>query len=155
MVGLLELLYVLFLNCMYWPIIPYADIHMPLLQFHIANPFLWACGHSWIKSIAYRLHANFLNIIVLFRFFFFFPECHSSCESCSSEGPLACTSCVAPGVLLPTGLCATRCPTGYFTDGERVCQGGFLRGVFVYFSASQMQLMADTDKSSCENIRSW
>ncbi|XP_048099370.1 extracellular matrix protein FRAS1 [Alosa alosa] len=49
-------------------------------------------------------------------------KCHPSCESCQGEGPLACTSCVAPGLLLPTALCGSRCPTGYYADGERVCR---------------------------------
>ncbi|XP_031426498.1 extracellular matrix protein FRAS1 [Clupea harengus] len=49
-------------------------------------------------------------------------KCHSSCESCSGEGPLACTSCVAPGMLLPTGLCGPQCPMGYYADGDRVCR---------------------------------
>ncbi|KAL2092359.1 hypothetical protein ACEWY4_012157 [Coilia grayii] len=49
-------------------------------------------------------------------------KCHSSCESCSGEGPFACTSCVAPGMLLPSGLCGPRCPAGYYADGDRVCR---------------------------------
>ncbi|KAM3867993.1 extracellular matrix organizing protein FRAS1 [Diretmus argenteus] len=48
--------------------------------------------------------------------------CHSSCEACSGEGPLSCTSCHAHSVLWPSGLCAPTCPLGYHDDGHRVCQ---------------------------------
>lgn len=59
-------------------------------------------------------------IIILF---FFPPGCHSSCEACSGAGPLSCTSCPAHTVLLPSGLCAPRCPLGHYDNGHRVCQG--------------------------------
>ncbi|XP_061672611.1 extracellular matrix protein FRAS1 isoform X3 [Syngnathoides biaculeatus] len=49
-------------------------------------------------------------------------RCHPSCEACSGEGPLACTSCHAPRVLLPSGVCAPRCPLGYYDNGHRVCE---------------------------------
>ncbi|XP_073695623.1 extracellular matrix organizing protein FRAS1 [Garra rufa] len=49
-------------------------------------------------------------------------KCHSSCEECSGDGPHSCTSCLAPEVLAPSGLCSPRCPTGYYADENRVCQ---------------------------------
>ncbi|XP_061880359.1 extracellular matrix organizing protein FRAS1-like [Entelurus aequoreus] len=49
-------------------------------------------------------------------------RCHASCESCRGAGPLACTSCHAPNVLLPSGVCAARCPLGYHDNGHGVCQ---------------------------------
>ncbi|XP_032434237.1 extracellular matrix organizing protein FRAS1 isoform X1 [Xiphophorus hellerii] len=49
-------------------------------------------------------------------------KCHPSCESCSGAGPLSCTSCPAKSVLLPSGLCAARCPIGYYDNGHRLCQ---------------------------------
>ncbi|XP_035235651.1 extracellular matrix protein FRAS1 isoform X1 [Anguilla anguilla] len=49
-------------------------------------------------------------------------KCHPSCESCRGEGPLSCTSCPAPSVLSPSGLCVPRCQQGYYADGGRVCQ---------------------------------
>ncbi|XP_077417485.1 extracellular matrix organizing protein FRAS1 isoform X1 [Vanacampus margaritifer] len=49
-------------------------------------------------------------------------RCHQSCEACSGAGPLACTSCHAPGVLLPSGECAPRCPLGYYDNSRRVCE---------------------------------
>ncbi|KAM9823010.1 extracellular matrix organizing protein FRAS1 [Syngnathus typhle] len=49
-------------------------------------------------------------------------RCHQSCEACSGAGPLACTSCHAPSVLLPSGECALRCPMGYYTNDRRVCE---------------------------------
>ncbi|KAM4616687.1 extracellular matrix organizing protein FRAS1 [Polymixia lowei] len=49
-------------------------------------------------------------------------RCHASCETCSGEGPLSCTSCPAPSVLLPSGLCAPSCPVGFYDNGHRVCQ---------------------------------
>uniref|UniRef100_A0A3B3VXF3 Fraser extracellular matrix complex subunit 1 n=1 Tax=Poecilia latipinna TaxID=48699 RepID=A0A3B3VXF3_9TELE len=48
--------------------------------------------------------------------------CHPSCESCSGAGPLSCTSCPTKSVLLPSGLCAARCPVGYYDNGHRLCQ---------------------------------
>ncbi|KAM7415601.1 hypothetical protein PAMA_017903 [Pampus argenteus] len=48
--------------------------------------------------------------------------CHPSCEACSGSGPLSCTSCPPNSVLLPSGLCATKCPLGYYDNGHRVCQ---------------------------------
>uniref|UniRef100_A0A672YI55 VWFC domain-containing protein n=1 Tax=Sphaeramia orbicularis TaxID=375764 RepID=A0A672YI55_9TELE len=48
-------------------------------------------------------------------------RCHSSCEACSGAGPLACTSCPTHSVLLPSGLCATECPLGYYDNGHRIC----------------------------------
>ncbi|GLD61427.1 extracellular matrix protein FRAS1 isoform X1, partial [Lates japonicus] len=48
--------------------------------------------------------------------------CHLSCEACSGAGPLSCTSCPADSVLLPSGLCAPRCPVGYYDNGHRICQ---------------------------------
>ncbi|RXN23492.1 extracellular matrix FRAS1-like protein [Labeo rohita] len=59
-------------------------------------------------------------------------RCHSSCEECSGDGPHSCTSCLAPEVLAPSGLCSPRCPTGYYADENRVCQ------------------MCDTQCQSCE-----
>uniref|UniRef100_A0A672YIC3 VWFC domain-containing protein n=1 Tax=Sphaeramia orbicularis TaxID=375764 RepID=A0A672YIC3_9TELE len=47
-------------------------------------------------------------------------RCHSSCEACSGAGPLACTSCPTHSVLLPSGLCATECPLGYYDNGHRI-----------------------------------
>ncbi|CAB1414147.1 unnamed protein product [Pleuronectes platessa] len=49
-------------------------------------------------------------------------RCHSSCEACGGAGPLACTSCHGSDVLLASGLCAPRCPLGYFDNGHRICQ---------------------------------
>ncbi|XP_013870055.1 extracellular matrix organizing protein FRAS1 [Austrofundulus limnaeus] len=49
-------------------------------------------------------------------------ECHPSCETCSGAGPLSCSSCHAASVLLPSGLCAPKCPIGYYDDGRRICQ---------------------------------
>ncbi|CAK6978403.1 extracellular matrix protein FRAS1 [Scomber scombrus] len=49
-------------------------------------------------------------------------RCHPSCESCSGAGPLVCTSCPVNSVLLPSGVCATKCPLGYYDNGHRVCQ---------------------------------
>ncbi|XP_042580368.1 extracellular matrix organizing protein FRAS1-like [Cyprinus carpio] len=49
-------------------------------------------------------------------------KCHTSCEECSGDGPHSCTSCLAPEVLAPSGLCSPRCPTGYYADENRVCQ---------------------------------
>uniref|UniRef100_A0A3Q1CIX6 VWFC domain-containing protein n=1 Tax=Amphiprion ocellaris TaxID=80972 RepID=A0A3Q1CIX6_AMPOC len=49
-------------------------------------------------------------------------KCHASCESCSGAGPLSCTSCPSGGVLLPSGLCAPKCPLGYHDNGHRICQ---------------------------------
>uniref|UniRef100_A0A3Q4HVK7 Fraser extracellular matrix complex subunit 1 n=1 Tax=Neolamprologus brichardi TaxID=32507 RepID=A0A3Q4HVK7_NEOBR len=49
-------------------------------------------------------------------------ECHPSCEACSGAGPLSCTSCPANSVLLPSGLCAPKCPLGYYNNGQRICQ---------------------------------
>uniref|UniRef100_A0A3Q3BPI3 Fraser extracellular matrix complex subunit 1 n=1 Tax=Haplochromis burtoni TaxID=8153 RepID=A0A3Q3BPI3_HAPBU len=49
-------------------------------------------------------------------------KCHPSCEACSGAGPLSCTSCPANGVLLPSGLCAPKCPLGYYNNGQRICQ---------------------------------
>uniref|UniRef100_A0A4W6CQ63 Fraser extracellular matrix complex subunit 1 n=1 Tax=Lates calcarifer TaxID=8187 RepID=A0A4W6CQ63_LATCA len=49
-------------------------------------------------------------------------RCHLSCEACSGAGPLSCTSCPADSVLLPSGLCAPRCPVGYYDNGHRICQ---------------------------------
>ncbi|KAG7220426.1 hypothetical protein INR49_003292 [Caranx melampygus] len=49
-------------------------------------------------------------------------RCHASCEACGGAGPLSCTSCPANSVLLPSGLCAPRCPAGYYNNGHRVCQ---------------------------------
>uniref|UniRef100_A0A3Q3IUW6 VWFC domain-containing protein n=1 Tax=Monopterus albus TaxID=43700 RepID=A0A3Q3IUW6_MONAL len=49
-------------------------------------------------------------------------RCHPSCEACSGAGPLSCTSCPANAVLLPSGLCAPKCPLGYYDNGHRVCQ---------------------------------
>lgn len=53
-------------------------------------------------------------------------ECHSSCEECSGDGPLSCTSCSAPAVLAPSGLCSPRCPAGYYSDENRVCQSKYI-----------------------------
>ncbi|XP_076856944.1 extracellular matrix organizing protein FRAS1 isoform X2 [Brachyhypopomus gauderio] len=49
-------------------------------------------------------------------------KCHTSCAACSGDGPLSCTSCVAPAVLAPSGGCGPRCPIGYYADENRVCQ---------------------------------
>ncbi|XP_069025425.1 extracellular matrix organizing protein FRAS1 isoform X2 [Embiotoca jacksoni] len=49
-------------------------------------------------------------------------KCHLSCEACSGAGPLSCTSCPPNSVLMPSGLCAPRCPLGYYDNGQRVCQ---------------------------------
>uniref|UniRef100_A0AAY4BT87 VWFC domain-containing protein n=1 Tax=Denticeps clupeoides TaxID=299321 RepID=A0AAY4BT87_9TELE len=49
-------------------------------------------------------------------------KCHSSCDSCQGDGPLSCTSCVAPGVLWPSGVCGSRCPVGFYVDANHVCQ---------------------------------
>uniref|UniRef100_A0A8C7MVD0 Fraser extracellular matrix complex subunit 1 n=1 Tax=Oncorhynchus kisutch TaxID=8019 RepID=A0A8C7MVD0_ONCKI len=51
----------------------------------------------------------------------FLPGCHASCEGCSGEGPLSCTSCPAPNFLLTSGLCAPTCPLGYYAEGDRPC----------------------------------
>uniref|UniRef100_A0A8B9KBI5 Fraser extracellular matrix complex subunit 1 n=1 Tax=Astyanax mexicanus TaxID=7994 RepID=A0A8B9KBI5_ASTMX len=51
-----------------------------------------------------------------------FSECHSSCADCSGDGPQTCTSCLTPAVLSPSGVCATRCPIGYYSDESRVCR---------------------------------
>uniref|UniRef100_A0A8C7J2L3 Fraser extracellular matrix complex subunit 1 n=1 Tax=Oncorhynchus kisutch TaxID=8019 RepID=A0A8C7J2L3_ONCKI len=52
----------------------------------------------------------------------FLPGCHASCEGCSGEGPLSCTSCPAPNFLLTSGLCAPTCPLGYYAEGDRRCR---------------------------------
>ncbi|XP_045551338.1 extracellular matrix organizing protein FRAS1 isoform X3 [Salmo salar] len=49
-------------------------------------------------------------------------RCHASCEGCSGEGPLSCTSCPAPSFLLTSGLCAPTCPLGYYAEGDRRCR---------------------------------
>ncbi|KAA8592453.1 hypothetical protein FQN60_017908, partial [Etheostoma spectabile] len=49
-------------------------------------------------------------------------KCHPSCDGCSGAGPLSCTSCPAVSVLLPSGLCAPKCPLGYYDNGHRICQ---------------------------------
>ncbi|KAM9392081.1 extracellular matrix organizing protein FRAS1 [Pholidichthys leucotaenia] len=49
-------------------------------------------------------------------------KCHPSCEACSGAGPLSCTSCPGNSVLLPSGLCAPKCPLGYYDNGYRICQ---------------------------------
>ncbi|XP_023814674.1 extracellular matrix protein FRAS1 isoform X2 [Oryzias latipes] len=49
-------------------------------------------------------------------------ECHSSCETCNGAGPLSCTSCPPDKVLLPSGLCAPKCPVGYYDNGHGTCQ---------------------------------
>nr|XP_046204305.1 extracellular matrix organizing protein FRAS1-like [Oncorhynchus gorbuscha] len=49
-------------------------------------------------------------------------RCHASCEGCSGEGPLSCTSCPAPNFLLASGLCAPTCPLGYYAEGDRRCR---------------------------------
>uniref|UniRef100_A0A8B9K9Q3 Fraser extracellular matrix complex subunit 1 n=1 Tax=Astyanax mexicanus TaxID=7994 RepID=A0A8B9K9Q3_ASTMX len=49
-------------------------------------------------------------------------KCHSSCADCSGDGPQTCTSCLTPAVLSPSGVCATRCPIGYYSDESRVCR---------------------------------
>uniref|UniRef100_A0A3P9GZH8 Fraser extracellular matrix complex subunit 1 n=1 Tax=Oryzias latipes TaxID=8090 RepID=A0A3P9GZH8_ORYLA len=49
-------------------------------------------------------------------------ECHSSCETCNGAGPLSCTSCPPDKVLLPSGLCAPKCPVGYYNNGHGTCQ---------------------------------
>ncbi|XP_072243382.1 extracellular matrix organizing protein FRAS1 isoform X1 [Leuresthes tenuis] len=49
-------------------------------------------------------------------------RCHPSCEACSGAGPLACTSCPIKSVLSPSGLCAPKCPRGYYDNGQRICQ---------------------------------
>uniref|UniRef100_A0A3Q2DG67 Fraser extracellular matrix complex subunit 1 n=1 Tax=Cyprinodon variegatus TaxID=28743 RepID=A0A3Q2DG67_CYPVA len=49
-------------------------------------------------------------------------KCHPSCESCSGEGHMSCTSCPPNSVLLPSGLCAAKCPFGYYDNGHRICQ---------------------------------
>lgn len=49
-------------------------------------------------------------------------RCHPSCDSCSGAGPLSCTTCPPGSVLLPSGLCAPRCPLGHYDDGRRICQ---------------------------------
>ncbi|XP_072289092.1 extracellular matrix organizing protein FRAS1, partial [Eucyclogobius newberryi] len=48
-------------------------------------------------------------------------ECHSSCGSCSGEGPFSCTSCPAPFVLLRSGQCAPSCPQGSYQDSQNTC----------------------------------
>uniref|UniRef100_A0A3Q3MY85 Fraser extracellular matrix complex subunit 1 n=1 Tax=Mastacembelus armatus TaxID=205130 RepID=A0A3Q3MY85_9TELE len=48
--------------------------------------------------------------------------CHPSCDTCSGAGPLSCTSCHAGSALLPSGLCAPKCPLGYYDNGHRICQ---------------------------------
>ncbi|KAF3695352.1 Extracellular matrix protein FRAS1 Precursor [Channa argus] len=60
---------------------------------------------------------NFLNVVTGECL-----RCHPSCESCSGAGPLSCTSCHANSVLVPSGLCAPKCPLGYFDNGDRICQ---------------------------------
>ncbi|CAJ1069789.1 extracellular matrix protein FRAS1 [Xyrichtys novacula] len=49
-------------------------------------------------------------------------KCHASCDSCSGAGPLSCTSCPVHNVLLPSGLCAAKCPLGYYDNGYHFCQ---------------------------------
>ncbi|XP_035385518.1 extracellular matrix protein FRAS1 isoform X2 [Electrophorus electricus] len=49
-------------------------------------------------------------------------KCHTSCAACNGEGPLSCTSCVAPAVLAPSGVCGPRCAIGYYADENRMCQ---------------------------------
>ncbi|AWP07675.1 putative extracellular matrix protein FRAS1 [Scophthalmus maximus] len=49
-------------------------------------------------------------------------RCHPSCEACGGAGPLSCTSCHAHSVLLPSGVCAPKCPLGHYDNGHRVCQ---------------------------------
>ncbi|XP_030272850.1 extracellular matrix organizing protein FRAS1 isoform X1 [Sparus aurata] len=49
-------------------------------------------------------------------------RCHPSCDACTGAGPLSCTSCPAHSVLLPSGLCAPKCPPGYYDNGHRICQ---------------------------------
>uniref|UniRef100_A0A3Q2PFS0 Fraser extracellular matrix complex subunit 1 n=1 Tax=Fundulus heteroclitus TaxID=8078 RepID=A0A3Q2PFS0_FUNHE len=49
-------------------------------------------------------------------------RCHPSCESCSGAGHSSCTSCPPNAVLLPSGLCAPKCPVGYHDNGLRICQ---------------------------------
>ncbi|XP_034027090.1 extracellular matrix protein FRAS1 [Thalassophryne amazonica] len=49
-------------------------------------------------------------------------RCHPSCKTCRGAGPLSCTACPAYSVLLPLGLCAPKCPLGYYDNGQKVCQ---------------------------------
>ncbi|XP_034152338.1 extracellular matrix protein FRAS1 isoform X3 [Esox lucius] len=49
-------------------------------------------------------------------------KCHASCADCSGEGPLSCTSCPSPNVLLSSGLCGPTCPLGYYADNNRQCR---------------------------------
>uniref|UniRef100_A0A8P4K7M3 Fraser extracellular matrix complex subunit 1 n=1 Tax=Dicentrarchus labrax TaxID=13489 RepID=A0A8P4K7M3_DICLA len=49
-------------------------------------------------------------------------RCHPSCGACSGAGPLSCTSCPTNSALLPSGLCAPKCPLGYYDNGHRICQ---------------------------------
>ncbi|XP_071256392.1 extracellular matrix organizing protein FRAS1-like [Salvelinus alpinus] len=49
-------------------------------------------------------------------------RCHISCEGCSGEWPLSCTSCPTPSVLLTSGLCGPACPLGYYADRDRRCR---------------------------------
>ncbi|XP_036955362.1 extracellular matrix protein FRAS1 isoform X2 [Acanthopagrus latus] len=49
-------------------------------------------------------------------------RCHPSCDACTGTGPLSCTSCPTHSVLLPSGLCAPKCPPGYYDNGHRTCQ---------------------------------
>uniref|UniRef100_H3DH31 Fraser extracellular matrix complex subunit 1 n=1 Tax=Tetraodon nigroviridis TaxID=99883 RepID=H3DH31_TETNG len=49
-------------------------------------------------------------------------KCHPLCAACSGPGPLSCTSCPANGVLSPSGLCAPKCPLGYYDNSRRECQ---------------------------------
>ncbi|XP_042177181.1 extracellular matrix organizing protein FRAS1-like [Oncorhynchus tshawytscha] len=49
-------------------------------------------------------------------------RCHVSCEGCSGEWPLSCTSCPSPSVLLTSGLCGPACPLGYYADRDRRCR---------------------------------
>lgn len=100
---------------------------------------------SCIRSIILIYHVSLLNSLncmlcpwpifstsFLFEFHFmltiyvvgfFSPGCHPSCDACTGAGPLSCTSCPAHSVLLPSGLCAPKCPPGYYDNGHRICQG--------------------------------
>ncbi|TSN86075.1 Extracellular matrix protein FRAS1 [Bagarius yarrelli] len=49
-------------------------------------------------------------------------KCHASCAECSGEGSLSCSSCTAPDVLAPSGMCTSRCPVGFYADETQVCQ---------------------------------
>lgn len=99
----------------------YLFIH---LYMYLYVFFCSSCSSSSsLLSVFFLIIANYIVYYYCIITPFLLPAgCHPSCDSCSGAGPLSCTTCPAGSVLLPSGLCASRCPLGYYDDGGRICQ---------------------------------